>query len=108
MRIQFHCDQTVVLTDQSQYVRWIAHLKNKCASLHVRHIFDTKQLVQLLTKLHTPNRTKIDSYQSLTAAINAYTIQYQADYLNTAVVPPFVLLMYPTSLTMARHHTRKM
>jgi hypothetical protein len=92
MRTQFHCDQTVVLTDQSQYVRWIAQLKNNCAPLHVRYIFDPKQLVQLLTKLHASNRTKIDSYQSLTAAINAYTTQYQADYLNTAVVPSFVSL----------------
>jgi hypothetical protein len=35
MTTQFNRNQTVVLKDQPQYVRWIAQLENKCAPLHV-------------------------------------------------------------------------
>jgi hypothetical protein len=91
MTTQFNRDQTVVLIDQSQYVKWVAQLENKCAPLRVWHIFYPKQLAQLLVEPHAPDRPEIDSYQLSTAAINAYTTQYQADHLDAAV-PPFVPL----------------
>jgi hypothetical protein len=92
MTTQFNRDQTVVLTDQSQYVKWIAQLENKCAPLCIWHIFDPKQSAQSLIEPHAPDRPEIDGYQPSTAAINAYTTQYQADHPDAAAVPPFVPL----------------
>jgi hypothetical protein len=91
MTTQFNRNQTVVLIDHSQYVKWIAQLENKCAPLRVWHIFDPKQLAQLRVELHAPDCPEIDSYQLSTTAINAYTTQHQADHPDAAV-PPFVPL----------------
>jgi hypothetical protein len=87
MTTQFNRDQTVILIDQSQYVKWVAQLKNKCAPLRVWHIFDPKQLAQPLVKPHAPDCPEIDGYQPSTAVINAYTTQHQADHPDAAVSP---------------------
>jgi hypothetical protein len=87
MTTQFNRDQTVVLIDQSQYVEWVAQLKNKCAPLRVWHIFDPRQLAQPLVKPHAPDCPEIDGYQPSTAVINAYTTQHQADHPDAAVSP---------------------
>lgn len=91
MTTQLNRDQTVVLTDHTQWTKWIAQLENKCVPLRVWHLFDTKQLAQPLVEPRAITRPEIDSYQPSTAAINAYTTRYQLEHpLAAAAPPPFV------------------
>lgn len=76
MTTHYNRDQTVVLTDHNQWIKWIAQLENKCVPLRVWQIFDTTQLAQPLVEPRAITRPEIDGYQPSTAAINAYTAQY--------------------------------
>ncbi|KAF1828058.1 hypothetical protein BDW02DRAFT_513408 [Decorospora gaudefroyi] len=90
MTTNYNRDQTVVLTDYTQWIKWIAQLENKCVPLSVWHLFDTKQLSQPLVEPRAVTRPEVDSYQPSTAAINAYTTQYQLEHPHAAHTPPFV------------------
>jgi hypothetical protein len=90
MTTQYNRDQTVVLTDHTQWVKWIAQLENKCAPLRVWHIFDAKQTGHPLTEPRAITRPEIDGYQPSAAAINAHTAQYQLDHPLATTTPPFV------------------
>jgi hypothetical protein len=50
MTTQFNRGQTVVLTDHTQWIKWIAQLENKCVPLRIWHLFNTKQLSQPLVE----------------------------------------------------------
>ena len=90
MTTQYNRDQTVVLTDHTQWIKWIAQLENKCVPLRVWHLFDTKQIAQPLVEPRAITRPEIDGYQPSSAAINAYTTQYQLDHPLATTTPPFV------------------
>ncbi|KAI1521846.1 hypothetical protein PtrSN002B_012311, partial [Pyrenophora tritici-repentis] len=81
---------TIVLTNHTQWIKWIAQLENKCVPLSVWHLFDTKQLSQPLVEPRAVTRPEVDAYQPSTAAINAYTTQYQSEHPLSATSPPFV------------------
>ncbi|KAI0570032.1 hypothetical protein Alg215_11305, partial [Pyrenophora tritici-repentis] len=86
----YNRDQTIVLTNHTQWIKWIAQLENKCVPLSVWHLFDTKQLSQPLVEPRAVTRPEVDAYQPSTAAINAYTTQYQSEHPLSATSPPFV------------------
>ncbi|KAF1830793.1 hypothetical protein BDW02DRAFT_641887 [Decorospora gaudefroyi] len=71
-------DPTVVLTEHTQWIKWIGQLENKCVPLDP------------LVKPRVVTRPKINGYQPSTAAVNAYTAQYQLEHPLVATTPPFV------------------
>ena len=42
MTTQYNRDQTVVLTDHTQWIKWIAQLENKCVPLRAWNLFERK------------------------------------------------------------------
>ncbi|KAK1911275.1 hypothetical protein P3342_012574 [Pyrenophora teres f. teres] len=52
------------------------------------HLFNTKQISQPLIEPRAVTRPEVDAYQPSTAAINAYTTQYQSEHPLSATTPP--------------------
>ena len=91
MTTTFNRDQTVVLTDHTQWIKWIAQLENKCVPLSVWHLVDAKQHSQPLAKPRAVKRPEVENYQASAAAINAHTAQYQQEHPRSTTPPtPFV------------------
>ena len=83
-------DSSVILTDHTNWIKWLRQIETRADSLRVWEKMDPNLTIQPLTDPEVPPMPQLSEYQASQQAINAHAAAHQVAHGDIAPIPLFI------------------